>query len=313
MAAPSPTLHAAQWRQLGLISLAAIALFYGLRALPTGTNLNHMDFRVAPGGANAIEFCDPSNPQFIPVVAVRSPVVMGIRTEGTVRSGEPARVVATFKTASGKPLAPEDLLVTHTRRMHLLIVDPSLGDYQHLHPLPGREPGEWVFEFTPHAGGTYRVFADFTPAATGRGLYASADLPVVGDRGAGVDQPAADLKAATTIERGGVHYSLNPATGSMRAGEPVELKFAMSGVDGGEVRLEPVMDAFAHLVAFDETRSGFAHLHPAESDVSKALDAKNPVLNFRLTIPQPGRYVIWAQVKLAGQEQFVPFWFNVGI
>jgi hypothetical protein len=51
-----------------------------LRLLPTGTNLSHMDFRVDPRATNAIEFCDPLNPQFIPVVAVRSPVSMSIVT-----------------------------------------------------------------------------------------------------------------------------------------------------------------------------------------------------------------------------------------
>jgi hypothetical protein len=34
-------------------------------------------------------------------------------------------------------------------------------------------------------------------------------------------------------------------------------------------------------------------------------------MNFDLMIPQPGRYVIWAQVQLAGEPLFVPFWFEV--
>jgi hypothetical protein len=80
---------------------------------------------------------------------------------------------------------------------------------------------------------------------------------------------------------------------------------------GGAVPLEPVMGAFAHLVAFDEARSGFAHLHPAQADVTQRPDAVRPTLDFKITIPQPGRYVIWAQVNLAGRETFVPFWFDV--
>ncbi len=71
------------------------------------------------------------------------------------------------------------------------------------------------------------------------------------------------------------------------------------------------MGAWAHLVAFDLARSGFAHLHPAETDLLKAPAAKNPVLNFKLTIPRAGRYVIWAQVNLAGREEFVPFALEV--
>jgi hypothetical protein len=77
--------------------------------------------------------------------------------------------------------------------------------------------------------------------------------------------------------------------------------------DGGYVVLQPVMGAFAHLVAFDEARSGFAHLHPGEVDLGRQPDPKHPVLNFKLTIPRPGRYVVWAQVNLGGSETFVPF------
>src|SRR5439155_16827946 len=127
---------------------------------------------------NSIEFCDPLNPQFIPVVAVRSPVTMALATDAAPVAGQMVRGVVLLRTASGKPVAAEDLLVAHTRKLHLLIVDPSLTDYQHVHPEPTRTRGEWAFAFTPHAGGAYRVFADFTPAATGRGLYANADLNV---------------------------------------------------------------------------------------------------------------------------------------
>ena len=60
-------------RQMAIITAVALALYVVVRLLPTGTNLNHMDFRMT--GKGALEFCDPANPQFIPVVQVRSPVV----------------------------------------------------------------------------------------------------------------------------------------------------------------------------------------------------------------------------------------------
>src|SRR4051812_47726559 len=69
-----------QRRQVAWITVGAIAVFLFLRFLPTGTNLNHMDFRVS--GKNSIDFCDPLNPQFIPVVDVRSPVTMALMTDG---------------------------------------------------------------------------------------------------------------------------------------------------------------------------------------------------------------------------------------
>jgi hypothetical protein len=305
----------AQWRQFVLITLGALAIFFGLRALPTGTNLSHMDFRAS--GTNSIEFCDPANPQFIPVVAVRSPVAMTLRTSSPLMAGQVANCDVMLRTTtSDKAIAPEDLLVVHTQKMHLLIADPSLTDYQHVHPTPGAKPGEWRFSFTPRFGGTYRIFADFTPVATGRGLYASVDAQVAGQvsgpaRNVG-QMPAGQGKdLAYSNEQGGFRFALTPSMQPLRAGQPIDLKFSVAAVAGGAVPMQPVMGSFAHLVAFDAARSGFAHLHPMEVDLSKPPDAIHPVLNFKLRIPRPGSYVIWAQVNLGGHEMFVPFWFDV--
>lgn len=303
------------WRQFAMITAVAVAIFLGLRLLPTGTNLNHMDFRVDAKSGRAIEFCDPSNPQFIPVVAVRSPVSMTMATDSPGVTGRPVRAVVTLRTASGKAIAAEDLLVTHTRRLHLLLVDPTLADYQHLHPDPARTPGQWSFSFTPQRSGTYRVFADFTPAATARGLYASVDLEVAP---AATPTEAAATAAETVrrvtpteIEWHGHRFGLAVSPQPARAGQPIDLQFSVRRLDAGDVGLGEVMGALAHLVAFDAARSGFAHLHPVEAGASRAPDPKAPVLNFKLTIPQPGAYTVWAQVNLRGREEFVPFALEV--
>src|SRR5690606_34557437 len=141
----------------------------------------------------------------------------------------------------------------------------SLEDYQHVHPAPGRVPGEWHVRFTPRRAGTYRVFGDFTPAATARGLYAHADIEVAAagaqrETAATLQTDGAELKAA------GYRFSLTTLGPAAKAGQPMDLRFAGVHRDGGEVPLEPVMDAYAHLVAFDPERSGFAHLHPVETD-----------------------------------------------
>lgn len=320
MNATSPTLDHTQRRQIGWITAAAVAVFLFLRFLPTGTNLNHMDFRV--NAKNAIDYCDPLNPQFIPVVAVASPVTMSLTSIGAASSsakatadgpapGVEARFTVTLTTASGKAIAPEDLLIAHTKLLHLLVIDPWLDDYQHVHPEPGRVKGEWTFAFTPKREGRYRVFADFTPAATARGLYASADLPVGRAAPEGI---TLTMQHATnwTAELDGFRYELIAAAQTITAQRPADLKLRITRPDGGGVPLEPVMGAFAHLVAFDEARSGFAHLHPMEVDLEQRPDAMRPELNFKITIPRAGRYVIWAQVSIDGRERFVPFWFEVG-
>jgi hypothetical protein len=290
--------------QFLVITAVAVALYVFVRLLPTGSNLNHMDFRME--GKGALEFCDPANPQFIPVVAVRSPVVVTLQPGSEPVRGEPVKFTLKLATASGKPVGPADLLVAHTRKLHLLVVDPTLNDYQHVHPEPGRRDGEWVFTLAPQRAGTYRVFADFTPAATQRGLYASADFTVPGPVAKVTREPN------TTAQLAGFQFELVLPT-ALQAGKVADLKFRIEsqGREKVPVPLQPVMGAFAHLVAFDDARSGFAHLHPNETDLARPPDALRPELTFKVTIPAPGRYVIWAQVNLAGSELFVPFWVDV--
>ena len=288
--------------QVVAITAAALGLYVLFRFIPVGTNLNHIDFRVT--GSNALEFCDPSNPQFIPVVAVRSPVETRLAWDVPPSVGRESILTLKLATANGKPIGVPDLLVAHTRRLHLLLVDPTLSDYQHLHPEPGARPGEWVFKHTPKLAGEYRVFADFTPAATGRGLYASSSFNVPGE------VAGTAPNHSWTAEKDGYRFELTPDT-PIRAGQTANLSFTTTRLDGGPVPLQPVMDAFAHLVAFDAARSGFAHLHPNEIDLTKLPDPTRPRLTFMITIPNPGLYVIWAQLNIGGLEEFVPFWFEV--
>jgi len=291
-----------RYGQIAIITVVAIALYAGFRALPTGTNLHQGDFDTR--GQGMVELCDPSNPQFVAVTTARSPVTLTLRGDLPAMPGREARLTLALATSTGKPVGPTDLFVQHTRKLHLLVVDPTLRDYQHIHPEPGEKAGEWTFAFTPRLAGTYRVFADFVPVPTRRSLYAGADLPVSGDVAVNTHVLSWDAEVE------GYQFKLTPVA-PVRAGKAAELAFTVTRADGGRVPMEPVMDAYAHLVAFDSGNSGFAHLHPKEVSLAPPPDATKPRLTFQITIPNAGVYVIWAQVKLAGREVFAPFWFEV--
>ena len=51
----------------------------------------------------------------------------------------------------------------------------------------------------------------------------------------------------------------------------------------------------------------WTHWTRVPADPGDAPDARQPRLTFKITIPQAGRYVVWAQVNLGGTETFVPF------
>ncbi|WP_404421308.1 hypothetical protein [Nibricoccus sp. IMCC34717] len=285
-----------QLRGIVVATAVAAAIYTGFRLLPTGTNLSHLDFR--PGGSS-VEMCDPANPQFIPVVSVKSPVSLTV-SPASLTQGTEAALTFRLEAASGKPVGPADLAVTHTRRLHLLVISPELDDYQHLHPEPGTAPGLWQCTFTPRRAGTYRVFADFTPIATGRGLYGFTELTVA---------PTISTPVSSAPDR--LAAEIARPEGPVRVNKRANLELVLRSPAGGPVTLEPVMDAFAHLVAFDAERTGYAHLHPLAAPDGSKPDALAPRLRFEVTFPRTGRYTIWAQYRESGYDQFRRFELEV--
>ena len=145
-----------------------------------------------------------------------------------------------------------------------------------------------------------------SPAATGVGLYAWADPSVTGAAASAV--PATTRNWSSDVD--GFRFKLTPGSEPIRARQVIDLRLEMERIGGGTVPLEVIMQAYAHLVAFDDQRSGYAHMHPLESDITQRPDPEHPVLTFKLRLPQSGRYVIWSEVQIAGRQVFAPFWFD---
>lgn len=292
------------WMQTAIITAVAIGVYALLRWLPlAGDSLHYTDF--GAGQRGFLEFCEPGSPQFAPVDRVHSPVTLDLATTAPLQAGTPSRVVVRLTTASGKAIGEEDLLVVHTRPLHLLVIDESLHDYQHVHPEATATVGEFAFEFTPLRAGRYRVFADFMPRATGRALYAGAELRVAGES---KDQPGSPREERLTGSAGGITGRITLDPHPLRLNRTTNLILTVSRDDGQSLVLEDVMDAPAHLVAFDERCSGFAHLHPGRgtSAIAPQTDAGRRLV-FTINVPDPGFYRLWAQLKVDGQDVFIPF------
>lgn len=251
------------------------------------------------------ELCDFSSLGFTEVNQGRSPLIMRIRPHSEPRAGEELRVTAALGRPSGRVVSFSDLEERHTEKFHLLIVDPSLGDYQHEHPAPTSIAGEYEFTFIPRHGGNYRFFADVVPVVTGRPVQAVADLVIAGSEGR-----LPDLSARALVD--GYAFSLTLPEGGVRARRPAILVLQVrSQTEGDTAALEPVMGSWAHIVAFEGERSGFAHMHPLREGLDLELDPYEPEIEFMFFAERPGVYIVWAQVKIGGEERFAPFSLEV--
>lgn len=251
------------------------------------------------------ELCHFSSLGFTAVNLRRSPVVMRLLADSPPRAGEEVRVTVALSRAGGKPVTFSDLEEQHTEKFHLLVIDPTLQDYHHFHPVPTAVPGEYEFSFTPRHGGSYRLFGEVVPVVTGRALQTVADLDVAGE--------GPPLSGTLPLEQtiGDYRFIMIPPEEGTRAGRPGIVSFDVRHVAGEAVSLEPVMGAWAHLVAFDAERSGFAHMHPLQEDLEKKLDETKPELDFMFYAEDAGVYTVWAQLKIDGRQLYAPFEIEV--
>lgn len=287
--------------RLFFITGCFVALYFGLRALPD-TECNFLHYEGSQITIDGAEFCAVDSPIFLDLQRITFPVEMQLAAEDTVRVGEESWFTVSFATSAGKPIAPQDLAITHTQLLHLLIVDPTLNDYHHVHPEPVGLTGAWSFAIVPRATGTYRVFAEMVPLRTQRQVVATGTFTVPGEEATVPSEVGAI--SGLTRSLGGYRFALQVAPELPRTDMDNQLTLRVSDERGAPVVLELVMGAFAHLVAFDEDVTGFAHLHPKYTGHEKDPE---PQLAFVLNTAKGGYYRVWAQLKIQSQELFVPF------
>jgi hypothetical protein len=238
-------------------------------------------------------------------------MTMALSPDVPLEVGRKVNVRVALARKGGQPVAPGDLLVMHTERVHLLIVDRSLGDYHHEHPVASTEhPGDYTFAFTPRKPGPYRVFADVVPGATGVQEYVIADLPA----GAEGEPIAKSVSGSVVVD--GLKYDLTfdvPGGGPLRAGQLVAGRVQVSDPADGEpfAKLEPLMGAFAHLVGFAEDHKTVVHIHPSGAEPTDDAARGGPALPFKFYAPVGGYMRLYVQVCVDGKWRFAPFGIDV--
>jgi hypothetical protein len=191
---------------------------------------------------------------------------------------------------SGRPVTEFDL--THTKRMHVIVVRRDLTGFQHLHPKMAAD-GTWSVPLLLAAAGTYRVFADFSHR--GEAVTLADDLRVDGEADLrGLPAPA----TRALSEPGG--YAVDLRAGDPQAGEETSLRFAVTR-GGQSAALQPYLGAGGHLVALRDGDLAFLHVHPTGDG------GRDGSIEFEATFPTAGRYRLFLQFVVDGELQTVAF------
>lgn len=226
-------------------------------------------------------------------------------TDRPLKVGRSVTVTISLTKNDGTPVTRADLLVMHTQKIHLLIVDGSLSDYHHEHPRPGEKPGEYIFAFTPTQPGPYRIFADVVPVETSMQEYVIGDIPA--DTQA---KPIENKQTTLTSEVDGFNFILkfDTAEQKLHANQAITGQITVIAPDAQPYKqLQPVMAAFAHLVAFNEDGKTVLHIHPQGPEPASDKERGGPTLTFKLYAPEPGFYRFYAQTQIMDEQKFAPF------
>lgn len=211
-----------------------------------------------------------------------------------VRAGDRSEIRFAVKDDSGRKVTAYQR--EHGKELHFILASTDLTQYRHLHPVRAAD-GTWSTPVDlPEAGG-YRVFADFTPAASGaENLTLGADLAVSGDY-----RPAALPAQGATAEVDGYRVALG---GDLRAGRSGELKLTVSRNGRPVTDLQPYLGAYGHLVALRSGDLAYLHVHPNEG-------GPGPVVSFTATVPSAGAYRLFLDFKHEGKVRTAAFTVRV--
>ena len=239
-------------------------------------------------------------------MAAQNTVKLALEPAAPLEAGKTAQVTLNLSAVTDdKPLTFEDLKEAHTKKLHLLIVDPTLTDYHHIHPVAGKNPGEYVFDFTPLKNDSYRVWADVIPTATGKQEYVQTDMGAPTKEKSSVDK-ATSMTA--TVD--GYTFTL-ALDGEPKADSPVMGNVTITKDGQPFMGLEPVMGAFAHVVGFTADYNSVLHVHPMGKEPTSDAERGGPKLEFHIEPEKVGFVKLFAQVRIDGKDIFAPFGITV--
>jgi hypothetical protein len=271
--------------------------------------------------------------------AYRRTLYRPMRTEAAVRdsAGVPTltlRIVDTnWRERRVSPLMPDHGKISH---LFLARID-TVGVLAHLHPALV-DDASLVTALPPLPAGRYRLYADvvhetgfqrtLVDSIALAAPLAPAGVSALDADDAWFEGPTAALPAMRDVQLGDVAISWAGDT-RPAAGEPGALRFALRGVMGDTVRVEPYLGMAGHAVVIRHDGGVFIHLHPSgtaatASEVAFALrdrgdttadgrlrlsDAPMPMgaeqaiseLSFPYAFPSAGRYRVWVQIRVRGR------------
>ncbi|GLX68857.1 hypothetical protein MU1_32020 [Paenibacillus glycanilyticus] len=214
-------------------------------------------------------------------------------------AGESTNIRLSITDEHGRPV--RNFSLNHEKELHLIAVRSDLSEFQHLHPVD-EGAGRFSVDTRFMKGGSYKLFADFTPA--GEGNQVAQTIVEVGGKAAAAETLVPDKQLLQNV--GGTEVSL--VADQLRAGQETSLRFSFKDGKTGKPAedMEPYLGAAGHVVIISDNLAHYLHVHPKEGQTI------GPEAAFETTFPAPGIYKIWGQFQRHGDNFIASYTIKVG-
>lgn len=201
-------------------------------------------------------------------------------------------------TKINKLITDQDLNISHEKKLHFLAYDPSLNEFQHVHPeFDGKI---WSVELNFSVDGHYWVWAQGELSVDQVEFSTANRLNITGGAAPWPTPPAlSDIRTGTS---GNSVVTLSKS--KILAGKMIMLNVVLSRNDGSAVQIEPYLGAFAHVIAVPEDGDSLLHVHPMNG-----LKPNEGMLH--ATFPLAGQYRLWIQFIDGGNLRTIPLSVSV--
>lgn len=213
-------------------------------------------------------------------------------TQGTlVASDKIEFVFQIYDEETKKAVAELDLKESHTKKLHLVVYDASLNEFNHVHPIFDGEL--WKAELNLTTDGSYYIWAQGV-LLDGTEFSASYRVGVAGGKPA---LPAVSLGNIRKASLGNTVVELSKE--KLKPGKMAMLTYTVSRNDGTQPEVTQYLGANAHIIAVSPDGDDLIHAHPMDGD-----SANTGMIH--VTFPTEGDYRIWVQVIDGGDLKTVP-------
>ena len=220
-----------------------------------------------------------------------SSVVIEPQSQATVDKSAYTHQFKLLDSKSGKYLGESDLVISHEKKLHFIVYDLALKEFQHVHPT--FDGTYWNVDLSFLVSGDYVTWAQ---GKINKGAEFSTSKPLTVQ----VQNPAWPQAQLADVREGADGLSkITISPTKLRAGQMAMLDLSFLRTDGTAADITPYLGAIAHVISVTADGQELIHVHPMEGG------SENEAM-LHATFPKAGMYRLWVQFIDDGVLKLVP-------